>query len=226
MAEPWNNGQPNQQAPQPPYPYPQQQQQQPQQGYQGPPQQHYQNPYPQQPAQQPQHHGAPPPQCGAPQQRYPQVPPQQYPGQPYPGQQQYGQQQYGQPYPGPGQPQGMDPNQPAPKPKKKRSRWATFFIVLFSPFIALAFVAYALYWVLAWLLTPVGLLFHFVLCGLGLIWYSGVKLLASGRSQNRLLQPVYPQCPRFWTGKYWVQMNRDVRSVVEGLAGILEFFSW
>lgn len=198
MAEQWNSGQPNQQAPQPPYPYPQQ-------GYQGPPQQPYQNPYPQ-------------------------VPPQQYPGQ-QPYQQPYGQEPYPaqqQPYgqPQPGRPQGLDPNRPDPKPKKKRSKWAIFFFVLFSPFIGLAFVLYGLYWVLAWLLTPVGLLFHFALCGLGLIWYSGVKVLASGRSRHRLLQPVYPRFPQFWTWKYWVQMNRDVRSVAEGLAGILEFFNW
>jgi hypothetical protein len=238
MAEQWNNGQPNQQPPQPPYPY----QPHAPQGYQGPPPQPYQNPYPQQAQQQPQQYGAPPQQYGAPQQPYPQVSPQQHPGQPYPGQQQYGQpypgqQPYGQPYPGqqpygqppqaPGQPQSMDQNQPAPKkPKKKRGKWAIFFIVLFSPFIAVAFVLYGLYWVLAWLLTPVGLLLHFVFCALGLIWYSGVKLLASGRSKYRLFQPLYPRFPAFWTGQYWVRMNRTVRSIAEGLAGVLELLNW
>lgn len=250
MSEQPNHGQPNQQPPYPysppppaqpqqqPYPYPPQQQQ----GYQGPPpqqqQQPYQNPYPQQ--QQP--YGQPPQQYGAPQgypqqQPYPQVPPQQYPG---PGQQPYGQ-PYGQPGQQPGQPGqlGLQPDQLPPgsglgpdqaqagkKPKKKRSGCATFFLVVFSPLIALAFVVYGIYWVLAWLLTPVALVVHLVFCGLGLIWYSGVKVLASGRSKYRLFQPLYPKFPPLWTGKYWVGLNRTVRSTVEGLAGILEFFNW
>ena len=202
MTEQPNHGQPYQQ----PYPY-----QQPpgppqarppyghvpqQQGYQGLPQQ----PYP------PQQYGMP----------------QQYPGgSPNPGQQPYGQ---------PPQRMNQFPSQdqaPAgPKPKKKRSRWATFFTVLFSPFIALAFVAFAIYWVLCWLLTPVALVVHFVLCGLGLIWFSLVKVLASGRSKYRLFQPMYPKFPAFWTGEYWVRLNRRVRSTFEGLAAIAELFNW
>ena len=113
-----------------------------------------------------------------------------------------------------------------PKPKKKRSRWATFFIVLFSPFIALAFVVYAIYWVLCWLLTPVALVVHFMLCGLGLIWFSLVKVLASGGSRYRLFQPMYPMFPPLWTGQYWVRLNRRVRSTFEGLAGIAELLDW
>lgn len=122
-------------------------------------------------------------------------------------------------------PQFQDPNQPAPKKKRKHRGWVLFLIILFSPLIGLAYVFYGIYWLLAWLLTPVGMVLHFVFCGLGLIWYSGVKLMASGRSKSRILQPVYPRMPRFWTAKYWVDMNRDVRAVVEGIAGILEIFS-
>ena len=203
MTEQPNHGQPYQQPYQQPYPY------QPQ-GYQGPPpQQPYQNPYPQQ-------------------QPYGQLPPGQFgpPGQPgQPGQ--FGQPQFGQP----GQPPFGQPPQgltqpPGPKPKKKRSRWAIFFIVLFSPFIAVAFVAYAIYWVLCWLLTPVALAIHFVLCGLGLIWFSLVKVLASGGSKYRLFQPMYPKFPPFWTGAYWVRLNRRVRSTFEGLAAVAELFNW
>jgi hypothetical protein len=146
-------------------------------------------------------------------------------GQPY-------QQAYQQP-PGPppygqfpGQDQAQAGPKPAKKPKKKRGPWATFFIVLFSPFIALAFAVYAIYWVLCWLLTPVALVVHFVLCGLGLIWFSVVKVLASGRSKYRLLQPMYPKFPPFWTGGYWVRLNRRVRSTFEGLAGIAELLNW
>jgi hypothetical protein len=198
----------------------------------------YQQPYPYQ--QQP----YPPQQYRAPQQ-YPQGPPQQYagPGQQYPGgppnpgqqqpygqqplgQQPYGQPPYGQPPQGPYQPPGPDQAQAGPKPKKKRGPWATFFIVLFSPFIALAFVAYGIYWVLCWLLTPVALVVHFVLCGLGLIWFSLVKVLASGGSKYRLFQPMYPKFPPFWTGGYWVRLNRRVRSTFEGLAAIAELLNW
>jgi nitrate reductase NapE component len=223
MSEQPNYGQPNQQ----PYPYqqppgppgqPPYPQVPPQQGYQGPPpQQPYPNPYPQQ---QPY-----PPQQPGPAQQYPAGP--QYPGQqPQFGQQPYGQPPYGPPPQGPNQPPGPDQAQTGPKPKKKRSRWATFFIVLFSPFIALAFVVYGIYWVLCWLLTPVALAIHFVLCGLGLIWFSLVKVLASGRSRYRLLQPMYPKFPPFWTGQYWVRLNRRVRSTFEGLAALAELFNW
>jgi len=198
MTEQPNHGQPYQQPYQQPYPY--QQPPGPPQGYQGPPpQQAYQNPYP------PQQYGAPP--------QYPQGPPPQYPAP-------------GQPPQGPNQPPGPDQAQGGPKPKKKRSRWATFFIVLFSPFIALAFVLYAVYWVLCWLLTPVALVIHFALCGLGLIWFSLVKVLASGRSKYRLFQPMYPKFPPFWTGDYWVRLNRRVRSTFEGLAAVAELFNW
>lgn len=205
MTEQPNHGQPYRQ----PYPY------QPP-GYQGPPPQPYQNPYPQPQPYQPQGYQGPPPQQPY-QNPYPQ--PQPY-GQQPPGQfGQPGQQPFGQPPQGPTQP-------PGPKPKKKRSRWAIFFIVLFSPFIALAFVAYAIYWVLCWLLTPVALAIHFVLCGLGLIWFSLVKVLASGGSKYRLFQPMYPKFPPFWTGDYWVRLNRRVRSTFEGLAAIAELFNW
>jgi nitrate reductase NapE component len=230
------HGQSNQQ---PPYPYspPAGQQQQPQYPQQ---QQPYQNPYPQQA---PQPYGQPPQQYGAPQgypqqQPYPQAPPQQYPGpaQQYPGQQYPGQQPYGQPGQQPGL-MGLQPDQlpqgPGPgagdaagkKPKKKRSGWATFFLVLFSPLIAVAFVFYGIYWVLAWLVTPALLAVHFVFYGLGLLWFSGVKILASGSSKHRLLQPRYPGFPPLWTGAYWVGLNEIVRSTVEGLAGILEIFN-
>ena len=237
-----NNGQPNSGQPnQPPYPYAQSQgqppyPQQPQQpGYQGPPQQQsYQSPSPQQPYPQ-QQYGAPQPYPqqphppGPPQQAYPQVPPQQYPGQPgqpYAGQPYPGQAPYGQPPQGPNQLQDPDQTQTQPKPKKKRSGCAWFFIILFSPFIALAFVLYGIFWLLAWLLTPVALVLHFVFCGLGLIWYSGVKVLASGRSKYRLLQPVYPKFPPFWTGQYWVRLNRNVRSAAEVLGGIGDLLNW
>lgn len=235
MTEQQNYGQPNQQS----YPHGQPQVQQPfppqQQGYQGQSQPPYQNPYQnpyQQPGQQPPY---PPQQYGAPQaypqpqpqQPYPQVPPQQYQGQQFPGQQPYGypQQAPGQPYP---QDPAQDQNQPKPKPKpkKKRSRWAIFFIVLFSPLIALAFVFYGIYWVLTWLLTPVALVLHFVFCGIGLIWYSGVKVLASGNSKYRLFQPMYPKFPPLWTGAYWVRLNRNVRSTAEGLAAVAQLLDW
>jgi len=232
MTEQPNHGQPYQQ----PYPY------QPQ-GYQGPPpQQPYQNPYPQQQpyGQQPPGQFGPPGQPGQPGQfGQPQFgQPGQF-GQPQFGQPgQFGQPQFGQPgqfgqpqFGQPGQPPFGQPPQgltqpPGPKPKKKRSRWAIFFIVLFSPFIAVAFVAYAIYWVLCWLLTPVALAIHFVLCGLGLIWFSLVKVLASGGSKYRLFQPMYPKFPPFWTGAYWVRLNRRVRSTFEGLAAVAELFNW
>lgn len=105
------------------------------------------------------------------------------------------------------QPQPQPPQQPAPtKPRKKRGFWAIFFLVLFSPFIAIYFVLKALYWVFTWLMTPVALVVHFLLCALGLIWFSPVKLLASGRSRHRLLQPHYPAFPPFWSAKYWVRL--------------------
>ena len=242
MTEQPNRGQPNQQ---PPYPYAPPQGQAP--GYQGPPPQQPQNPYGQQQPYPQQQHGAPQQQA-YPQQQYPQVPPQQYAGQQppgwlqgqgqpqFPGPQQFqGQQPYpaqqfpgqpGQQFPGqsfPGQP-GQEQN--PPKPKKKRSGWATFFIVLFSPFIALAFVAFAVYWVLCWLLTPVALVVHFVLCGLGLIWFSLVKALASGGSKYRLFQPMYPKFPQLWTGPYWVRLNRNVRNTFEGLAAVAQLLDW
>jgi hypothetical protein len=198
MAEQPNHGQPYQQ----PYPY-----QQPPGPPPGPP-----------PAQPP--YGQVPPQP----QGY-QGPPQPYQN-PYPQQQPYPPQQYGAPPQGPNQPQGPDQAQAGPKPKKKRGPWATFFIVLFSPFIALAFVVYAIYWVLCWLLTPVALVVHFVLCGVGLIWFSLVKVLASGGSKYRLFQPMYPTFPPFWTGSYWVRLNRRVRSTFEGLAAIAELLDW
>ena len=229
MAEQPNHGQPYQQ----PYPYqqppgpPQAQppygQVPPQpQGYQGPPpQQPHQNPYPQQQPYPPQQYGAPPQQYAGPGQQYPGGPPNSGLQQPY-GQPPYGQPPQG----GPNQPQGPDQAQAGPKPKKKRGPWATFFIVVFSPFIALAFVVYAIYWVLCWLLTPVALVVHFVLCGVGLIWFSLVKVLASGRSKYRLFQPMYPTFPPFWTGSYWVRLNRRVRSTFEGLAAIAELLDW
>lgn len=200
---------------------------------------HYGQPY-QQPYQQPYPYQQPPGQ-----QPYPQVPPQQgYQGpppvayqqppyqNPYPPQQSYPQQQYGGPTNPQAPPQvpspfpGPDRAQAGPKPKKKRSRWAIFFIVLFSPLIAIAFVVYAFYWVLCWLLTPVALVVHFALCGLGLIWFSLVKTMASGRSKYRLFQPVYPQFPPFWTGRYWLRLNHRVRSTFEGLAAIGELLNW
>lgn len=207
MAEQPTYGQPYQQ----PYPYQQPPAQPPypqappqQQGYQGAPQQPYQNPYAQQP---PQQQPYPPQQYGTPQQ----YPPQQYPG---PGQQFPNQQS------GPGQAQA------GKKPKKKRSRWAIFFIVLFSPFIAVIFALYGIYWVLCWLLTPVAMVLHFVFCGIGLIWYTPVKFLASGRSKFRLFQPLYPKFPPFWTGAYWVLLNRRVRSTFEALGGLAELLNW
>ncbi|WP_194912460.1 hypothetical protein [Catenulispora rubra] len=201
------------------------------------PQQPYANPYPQQPYP-PQQYGAPQP---YPQQQYPQVPPQQYPGQqpggqpagqPYQGQQYPGQQFSGQQYPGqqfPGQPpQGPDQSQaPAgPKPKKKHGFWWYFLVILFSPLIAVAFVLYGLYWTLCWVLTPVALVLHLVFCGLGLIWYSGVKVLASGRSKFRLFQPLYPKFPPLWTGQYWIGLNKTIRSFFEFLGGLAELLNW
>jgi hypothetical protein len=41
-----------------------------------------------------------------------------------------------------------------------------------------------------------------------------------------LLQPVYPKFPPLWTGRYWVMLNRRVRSTVEGLAAVAELFNW
>ena len=236
MTEQPNHGQPYQQ----PYPYQQPPAQPPypqapqQPGYQGPPPQ-YQNPYPQQAPQQPyppQQYGAPQPYPqGAPQQYPPQqYPPQQYPGpgQQYPGQPFPAQQPYGQPPQGPNQLQGQgtDQAQAGPKPKKKRSGCAIFLIVLFSPLIAVVFVLIGVFWVLAWLLTPVAMVLHFVFCGLGLIWYSLVKLMASGGSKYRLFQPVYPKFPPFWTGEYWVRLNRHVRSTGEFLGGIAQLLDW
>ena len=196
------------------------------QGYQGPPsQQPYANPYPQQPVQQqpyqPQQYGAPQPYPQ--QQPYPPVPPQQYPGQQPAGQPYQGQQYPGQQYPGQ-PPQGQA--QAGPKPKKKHGGWWYFFVILFSPLIALAFVLYGLYWALCWLLTPVALVLHLVFCGLGLIWYSGVKVLASGRSKFRLFQPLYPKFPPLWTGQYWVGLNKTIRSVFELLGGLAELLNW
>ena len=241
MTQQPNYGQPNHggpnQPPQPQYPqYPQQQQ-----GYQAPPPQGQQAyPYPQQPA----YSSAPPPQPYPPQQYgapppYPQVPPQQYAGQqpvgqPYQGGQYPGQPFPGQPFPGqpfPGQPpQGADQaqaqGQKGAKPKKKHGFWWFFFIILFSPFIAVIFVLYGLFWTLGWLLTPVALLLHLFFCALGLIWYSGVKVMASGRSKYRLFQPMYPKFPPLWTGQYWVRLNKNIRSTFEFLGGIAELLNW
>ncbi|GAA2024241.1 hypothetical protein GCM10009839_22530 [Catenulispora yoronensis] len=81
-----------------------------------------------------------------------------------------------------------------------------------------------LYWVFLWLLTPVAMVLHFVFCGLGLIWYTPVKLMASGSSKYRILQPRYPAFPPFWTGQYWVRMRLRSKQTCEfafGLAQLL-----
>ena len=147
----------------------------------------------------------------------------------------YGQPSYGQPnqqpypylYPQQQGYQGPDQAQASSQPKKKKRGCVfTFFIVLFSPFIAAAFVLYGVLWTIGWLLTPVALVLHLVFCGLGLIWYSGVKVLASGRSKYRLFQPVYPRFPPFWTGQYWVRLNKNIRKFFEFLGGIGELLNW
>jgi hypothetical protein len=111
------------------------------------------------------------------------------------------------------------------QPKKKRGFWPIFFIVLFSPFIAIYFVLKALYWVFTWVMTPVALAVHFVLCALGLIWFTPVKLLASGSSKNRLLQPRYPGFPPLWSAKYWVRLRERVKATCEFAVVIAQLFS-
>jgi len=150
---------------------------------------------------------------------------QQYPpqNQQYPAQQQQ--------YPPQNQqyPQQMPQNQQQPAPpqrvKKKRGFWAIFFIVLFSPFIALYYLFIGLYWVFTWLMTPVALAVHFLLCALGLIWFTPVKLLASGRSRHRLLQPRYPGFPPFWSPEYWVRLRSRVKGTCEFAVAIAQIFS-
>ncbi|GAA1982060.1 hypothetical protein [Catenulispora subtropica] len=117
------------------------------------------------------------------------------------------------------------PQPPPPPAKKKRGFWAIFFIVLFSPFIALYYFFKGLYWVFAWLMTPVALVVHFVACGLGLIWYTPVKLLASGRSKHRILQPRYPAFPPFWSGAYWVRLRDGVKATCEFGVAVASIFS-
>ncbi|NUR58559.1 MAG: hypothetical protein HOV87_07690 [Catenulispora sp.] len=164
-----------------------------------------------------------PPQYQAPPPQYQPEPfqghqPQQPPYQPYPQpgaapQPQYG---YQQPQPEPG---------PAPKPRKKRGFWAWFFITLFSPFIAIYYFLIGFYWVLLWAMTPVALVFHFFFCAIGLIWYTPVKLLASGRSKARIFQPRYPAFPPFWTGAYWVRLRQHVKDTFEVGAAIAQLFN-
>jgi hypothetical protein len=126
----------------------------------------------------------------------------------------------------PGQHSGQQPQQPAVAKKgRKRGFWAVFFLVLCSPFIALYFVFKALYWVFLWLMTPVALVVHFVLCAVGLVWYTPVKLLASGRSKYRLLQPHYPGFPPFWSAGYWVRLRGRVKQTCEFAVGLAEIFS-
>ncbi|NUP50191.1 MAG: hypothetical protein HOW97_23200, partial [Catenulispora sp.] len=124
------------------------------------------------------------------------------------------------------QPPQQQIQQPEPaKPRKKRGFWAIFFIVLFSPLIAVFYLFKYLYWTFLWLMTPVALVLHFVFCALGLIWYTPVKLLASGRSKFRILQPRYPAFPPLWTGAYWVRLRQNVQDVCEFGAAIAAIFS-
>ena len=180
--------------------------------------------------------GAPPQQYQpAPPQQFPAPPPQQFPApppyqpQPFQGQQPPPQPyQYQQPGAAPQPPYGYQQPQPetapAPKPRKKRGFWAWFFIVLFSPFIALWYFLVGIYWVFLWLMTPVALVFHFVFCAIGLIWYTPVKLLASGRSKYRILQPRYPMFPPLWTGAYWVRLRQHVKDTCEVAVAIMQIF--
>jgi hypothetical protein len=153
-----------------------------------------------------------------------QAPPPQY-QQPQYQQPQY--QQYQQPGAVPQPPYGAQQPQPGstPKPRKKRGFWAWFFIVLFSPFIALWYFLVGLYWVFLWLMTPVALVFHFIFCAIGLVWYTPVKLLASGRSKYRVLQPRYPMFPPLWTGAYWVRLRQHVRDTCEVGVAIVQIFN-
>ena len=51
------------------------------------------------------------------------------------------------------------------------------------------------------------------------------KLLASGRSKYRILQPRYPAFPPFWTGAYWVRLRGHVKDMCEAGVAIASIFS-